>query len=77
MAFTPDLYPLDLSGATFSAACGGNHPDGPETCLTLAAIPGVAGAYALGDSKRPDAEPLRFTAEELAAAGIDVDRFRR
>ncbi|TDC78484.1 DUF397 domain-containing protein [Streptomyces hainanensis] len=76
MAFTPDLYALDLTGATFSAACGGNHPDGPETCLTLASIPGVADAYALGDGKRPDVAPLRFTGAELAAAGIDPGRFR-
>ncbi|NEA48052.1 helix-turn-helix transcriptional regulator [Streptomyces sp. SID10815] len=27
-----------------------------------------------GDGKRPDPEPLRFTAAELAAAGIDVAR---
>ncbi len=28
-------------------------------------------AWALGDSKRPGAEPLRFTTEELDAAGVD------
>ncbi|RLV08814.1 DUF397 domain-containing protein [Streptomyces griseocarneus] len=33
------------------------------------------GAYALGDSKRPNAEPLRFTIAELNAAGIDPARF--
>ncbi|MFF8582451.1 DUF397 domain-containing protein [Streptomyces albidoflavus] len=33
------------------------------------------GAWALGDSKRPDAKPLRFTTEELGAAGIDPARF--
>ncbi|MFF9331072.1 DUF397 domain-containing protein [Streptomyces albogriseolus] len=31
--------------------------------------------WALGDSKRPDVEPLRFTTEELDAAGIDPARF--
>ncbi|WKX70206.1 DUF397 domain-containing protein [Streptomyces sp. XD-27] len=72
-----NLYELDLAGAEFArpAACGGNPPDAPETCVTLAPIPGADGAYALGDSKRPDAEPLRFTAAELHAAGIDPARF--
>ncbi|MET7363996.1 DUF397 domain-containing protein [Streptomyces sp. NPDC005562] len=68
-----DLYSLPIDGATFYKACGGNtHPDG-ESCATLAKI-GPA-AWALGDSKRPDAEPLRFTTEELSAAGIDPVRF--
>ncbi|ONK14521.1 DUF397 domain-containing protein [Streptomyces sp. MP131-18] len=72
---TCDLYGVPLGGAAFHTPCGGNPPDAPETCVTLAPIPGVEGAYALGDSKRPSAEPLRFTAEELAAAGIDPVRF--
>ncbi|MEU5430409.1 DUF397 domain-containing protein [Streptomyces olivoreticuli] len=68
-----DLYGLPLEGAQFSKACGGNtHPDG-ESCVTLARI--GTDAYALGDSKRPGAEPLRFTAAELDAAGIDPARF--
>ncbi|MFF5715570.1 DUF397 domain-containing protein [Streptomyces buecherae] len=73
-----DLYELDLGDARFRppADCGGNPPDAPETCVTLAPIPGVAGAYALGDSKRPGAEPLRFTGAELRRAGIDPARFR-
>ncbi|MGW1834948.1 DUF397 domain-containing protein [Streptomyces sp. NPDC002067] len=68
-----DLYALPLDGITFRKACGGStHPDG-EACATLAEIgPGV---WALGDSKRPGAEPLRFTGAELAAAGIDPARF--
>ncbi|MEV6407312.1 MULTISPECIES: DUF397 domain-containing protein [Streptomyces] len=69
-----DLYRLDLSDASFMKACGGNtHPDG-ESCVTLARI--GEDAWALGDSKRPDAAPLRFTTEELHAAGIDPARFR-
>ncbi|WP_052852293.1 DUF397 domain-containing protein [Streptomyces avicenniae] len=72
-----DIYAVDLGGAEFAPACGGNGPDGPETCVTLAPIPGVEGAYALGDSKRPEAAPLRFTVEELAAAGIDLENFGR
>ncbi|MFD6189384.1 DUF397 domain-containing protein [Streptomyces sp. NPDC060275] len=68
-----DLYRLDLSDASFTTACGGNtHPDG-ESCVTLARI--GSDAWALGDSKRPDAEPLRFTTEELSVAGIDPSRF--
>ncbi|MFC7869116.1 DUF397 domain-containing protein [Streptomyces murinus] len=68
-----DLYGLDLGGASFVKACGGNtHPDG-ESCVTLARI--GDDAWALGDSKRPDAQPLRFTTEELSAAGIDLARF--
>ncbi|MBT2876463.1 DUF397 domain-containing protein [Streptomyces albidoflavus] len=68
-----NLYALDIHGALFVKACGGNtHPDG-ESCVTLARIGN--GAWALGDSKRPDAKPLRFTTEELGAAGIDPARF--
>ncbi|AXG78193.1 DUF397 domain-containing protein [Streptomyces paludis] len=68
-----DLYALDITGAAFVKACGGNtHPDG-ESCAVLAKI-GVD-AWALADSKRPGQEPLRFTTAELAAAGIDPARF--
>ncbi|MFI7344989.1 DUF397 domain-containing protein [Streptomyces sp. NPDC049936] len=68
-----DLYQLDLTHASFTKACGGNtHPDG-ESCVTLARI--ADDAWALGDSKRPDAQPLRFTTEELSVAGIDPERF--
>lgn len=41
--------------------------------MTLARID--EGIWALGDSKRPGAEPLRFTTGELDAAGIDPARF--
>ncbi|MGC5344169.1 DUF397 domain-containing protein [Streptomyces sp. DT24] len=68
-----NLYALDISGALFAKACGGNtHPDG-ESCVTLARI--GDDAWALGDSKRPDGEPLRFTSAELGAAGIEPERF--
>ncbi|CAL9537014.1 DUF397 domain-containing protein [Streptomyces sp. enrichment culture] len=68
-----DLYALDLGGASFLKACGGNtRPDG-DSCVTLARI--GEDAWALGDSKRPDMEPLRFTTNELSAAGIDPARF--
>ncbi|MEU2779712.1 DUF397 domain-containing protein [Streptomyces sp. NPDC006743] len=65
-----DLYALDISGASFVQACGGPCTEG---CVTLAQI--GDGLWALGDSKRPSAEPLRFTTEELSAAGIDPARF--
>ncbi|MBB5935126.1 DUF397 domain-containing protein [Streptomyces zagrosensis] len=69
-----DLYDLPLAeSAAFRKACGGNtHPDG-ESCATLAKI--GPDAWALGDGKRPGAEPLRFTTAELRAAGIDPARF--
>ncbi|SER05094.1 hypothetical protein SAMN04487983_1010214 [Streptomyces sp. yr375] len=65
-----ELYALDISGASFVKACGGPCSEG---CVTLARI--GDGSWALGDSKRPDAQPLRFTTEELHAAGIDPARF--
>ncbi len=65
-----DLYALDISEASFVKACGGPCTEG---CVTLARI--GDDAWALGDSKRPGAEPLRFTTEELDAAGIDPARF--
>jgi hypothetical protein len=65
-----ELYALDIDGASFVKACGGPCTEG---CVTLARI--GENAWALGDSKRPDAQPLRFTTEELGAAGIDPALF--
>jgi hypothetical protein len=65
-----DLYVLDIDGASFAKACGGPCTEG---CVTLARI--GDNAWALGDSKQPDARPLRFTTAELDAAGIDPARF--
>ncbi|MEU3050687.1 MULTISPECIES: DUF397 domain-containing protein [unclassified Streptomyces] len=65
-----DLYGLHIDGVSFVKACGGPCTEG---CVTLARI--GENAWALGDSKRPDAQPLRFTSEELYAAGIDPARF--
>lgn len=65
-----ELYALDISGASFVKACGGPCTEG---CVTLARI--GEDVWALGDSKRPEAEPLRFTTAELDAAGIDPARF--
>ncbi|MET9252263.1 DUF397 domain-containing protein [Streptomyces sp. NPDC003717] len=65
-----ELYALDISDASFVQACGGPCTEG---CVTMARI--GEDAWALGDSKRPDLPPLRFTTEELGAAGIDPARF--
>jgi hypothetical protein len=65
-----DLYTLDITSVDFVQACGGPCTEG---CVVLARI--ADGVWALGDSKRPDLEPLRFTSGELAAAGIDPARF--
>ncbi|MEV5979316.1 DUF397 domain-containing protein [Streptomyces sp. NPDC052114] len=66
-----DLYELPISeAAVFNKVCGGPCTEG---CVTLTEI--GEGAWALGDSKRPDMTPLRFTTEELDAAGIDPARF--
>ncbi|MFJ9380601.1 DUF397 domain-containing protein [Streptomyces sp. NPDC101455] len=65
-----DLYTLDINSASFVKACGGPCSEG---CVTLARI--GEDAWALGDSKQPGAEPLRFTTAELDAAGIDPARF--
>ncbi|MEV7183880.1 DUF397 domain-containing protein [Kitasatospora sp. NPDC057542] len=70
-----NLYELDLSRVEFNRACGGNQGGGDdgESCVTLGLV--QHGVFALGDSKRPDREPLLFTAEELTNAGIDPARF--
>ncbi|WP_416970513.1 DUF397 domain-containing protein [Streptomyces sp. 4F14] len=65
-----DLYALDITAAAFVKACGGPCTEG---CVTLARI--GEDAWALADSKRPAAQPLRFTTAELDAAGIDPARF--
>ncbi|MEV5407558.1 DUF397 domain-containing protein [Thermopolyspora sp. NPDC052614] len=66
-----DLYTLDLAGARFRRLCGGNQQeDEMESCVELAAIPGEADAFALRDSKNPAAGTLRFTGDELRAAGM-------
>ncbi|MDT0438127.1 MULTISPECIES: DUF397 domain-containing protein [Streptomyces] len=65
-----DLYALDITSVSFVQACGGPCTEG---CVTLARI--GDGCWALGDSKRPDLAPLRFSTEELRFAGIDPARF--
>ncbi|MGW2231093.1 DUF397 domain-containing protein [Streptomyces formicae] len=65
-----DLYGMDIATAVFAKACGGPCTEG---CVTLAYV--GEGVWAIGDSKRPEKEPLRFTTDEIAAAGIDPERF--
>ncbi|MEV4101024.1 DUF397 domain-containing protein [Nonomuraea sp. NPDC049649] len=43
-----------------------------ESCVLIAPIPGVEDAYAVRDSKNPDAGTLRFTGDELRAAGLTI-----
>lgn len=58
-----DLYEMDLSNATWtkSSYSGGNT----DMCVEVAQLPGRA--VALRDSKNPEGEPLRFTADEWSA----------
>ncbi|WP_043617273.1 DUF397 domain-containing protein [Nonomuraea candida] len=64
-----DLYARDLGQLEFRRLCGGNNnEDGEgESCVEIAPIPGAGDAFALRDSKRPDAGTLRFTRSELEA----------
>ncbi|WP_248961265.1 DUF397 domain-containing protein [Sphaerisporangium perillae] len=63
----------DLGGAQFARLCGGNNgTEGGEACVEIAAIPGTEDAFALRDSKNPDAGTLRFTGSELRAAGMST-----
>ncbi|GGO75970.1 DUF397 domain-containing protein [Nonomuraea cavernae] len=66
-----DLYGSHLEGVSFSRMCGGNQQEEDmESCVLIAPIPGVEDAYAVCDSKNPDAGTLRFTGDELRAAGL-------
>ncbi len=65
-----DLYARDLAGVRFRRLCGGYTGDDGEACVELAPIPGSEDAFALRDSKNPDAGTLRFTGAELRAAGM-------
>ncbi|MFI6706609.1 DUF397 domain-containing protein [Nonomuraea sp. NPDC050478] len=68
-----DLYGCHLEGVSFSRACGGNQQEEEmDTCVLIAPIPGVEDAYAVRDSKNPDAGTLRFTGDELRAAGLST-----
>lgn len=68
-----DLYAIAAVPGVFRRACGGNQQeDEQETCVEIAPLTGAGDAYALRDSKNPDAGELRFTGSELRAAGIRV-----
>ena len=66
-----DLYNLPLTG-TPQRMCGGNNgTEGGEACVLFQPIAG-ADAFAISDSKNPDAPALRFTRAELTAAGMVI-----
>lgn len=66
-----DLYGSSLDEVPFSRLCGGNQQEEDlESYILIAPIPGIEDAYALRDSKNPDAGTLRFTGAELRAAGM-------
>ncbi|GAA0952574.1 DUF397 domain-containing protein [Nonomuraea longicatena] len=67
-----DLYRQSLGDLVFRRLCGGNNnEDGEgESCVEIAPIPGVPNAFALRDGKNPEAGTLRFSGDELAAAGM-------
>ena len=57
-----ELYSLDLSGATWRKS---PYSDGGESCVEITDLPG--GGVALRDSKNPQRQALRYTAEEWDA----------
>ncbi|WP_410591125.1 hypothetical protein [Amycolatopsis sp. lyj-23] len=60
-----DLYSIPLKGDPLTL-CGGNVGDAgtAESCALVTPIPGVDGAYAVGDTKR-EGQQVRFTEREL------------
>jgi hypothetical protein len=68
-----DLYQRPIDQSLFRRACGGNQDEEEmESCVLIAPIAGTD-AFALRDSKNPDAGTLRFHGEELRAAGLAID----
>lgn len=66
-----DLYARELGPLDFRRVCGGNQGEEEmESCVEIAPIPGEADAFALRDSKNPDAGTLRFSGRELRAVGM-------
>ncbi|MDH6625277.1 hypothetical protein M2271_003088 [Streptomyces sp. LBL] len=57
-----ELYAYDLSAAVW---CKASASGGEGNCVEVANLPG--GGKAVRDSKRPEVEPLRYTASEWAA----------
>ncbi|SET47538.1 DUF397 domain-containing protein [Nonomuraea wenchangensis] len=68
-----DLYKHPLNQPTFRRLCGGNQDEEEmESCVEIAPISGAPDTFALRDSKNPNAGTLRFTGDELRAAGMNV-----
>ncbi|MEV4287331.1 DUF397 domain-containing protein [Nonomuraea bangladeshensis] len=68
-----DLYQHPLNEPVFRRLCGGNQDEEEmESCVEIAPIPGADDAFALRDSKNPDAPALRFFGSELRAAGMTI-----
>jgi hypothetical protein len=66
-----DLY--SRSTGDFRRLCGGNQDEEEmESCVEIAPLKGIDDAFALRDSKNPGAGVLRFTGDELRAAGMQV-----
>ncbi|MFF4925869.1 DUF397 domain-containing protein [Kitasatospora sp. NPDC001119] len=63
------LYAADLTGIAFRSFCGGNQgTDNDESCLTLAVVPGIADAFALGHSENPGVNgAIRVSRAELVS----------
>lgn len=57
-----ELYAHDLSAATWRKASASG---GEGNCVEVTELPG--GGKAVRDSKRPDLEPMRYTAAEWSA----------
>ncbi|MER5973630.1 DUF397 domain-containing protein [Streptomyces sp. NPDC002055] len=57
-----ELYALDLAAATWRKASASG---GEGNCVEVTDLPG--GGKAVRDSKRPDLEPMRYTAAEWSA----------
>ena len=67
------LYRIPAQPGAFRRVCGGNQQEEEqETCVEIAPLTGAEDAFALRDSKNPGAGELRFTGDELRAAGITV-----
>ncbi|MEU9115760.1 DUF397 domain-containing protein [Streptomyces sp. NPDC048483] len=62
----PNVYDTPINDARFTTFCGGNLGGEHETCLSIAEVPGVTGAFVLHDTKPEGAgRELRATAQEL------------
>ncbi|GAA5068610.1 hypothetical protein HNP84_008411 [Thermocatellispora tengchongensis] len=68
-----DLYQPNTEPGSFRRLCGGNQDEEEmESCVEIAPLAGLDDAFALRDSKNRAAGTLRFTGDELRAAGLTV-----